>query len=127
MLCKFKFSSFSLNCKFQDELMLTHFFTECPLGYHSFNCSVACKFPTFGDDCQYLCNCTESSCDHKFGCEMFVGKLTKIMNNTNIKHQHVFNVYQILGVLFLIFFICQTNTRVGYFFLNFAFNNINEA
>lgn len=63
----------------------TFYFTECPLGYHSFNCSVACKFPSFGDDCQYLCNCTESSCDHKFGCKMFIGKWIKIINNINIK------------------------------------------
>lgn len=58
------------------------FFTECPLGFHSFNCSVACKFPSFGDDCQYLCNCSESSCDHRFGCNKFSGKLIKIVKKS---------------------------------------------
>lgn len=70
---KIPFSFLSLNCKVQ--IIFTHlFFIECPLGFHSFNCHVACKFPSFGDDCQYLCNCNESSCDHRFGCNMFNGK-----------------------------------------------------
>lgn len=51
----------------------TFFFTECPLGYHSFNCSETCKFPTFGDDCQHICNCSKDLCSHNNGCKISNG------------------------------------------------------
>lgn len=46
---------------------------KCPLGYHSFNCSVICAFPNYGDDCQGKCSCNVSLCDHRFGCKKSKG------------------------------------------------------
>lgn len=65
------------------------FFTECPLGYHSFNCSETCKFPTFGDDCQHICNCSKDLCSHNNGC-----KISNGMSCTNVRmHCTYFRIY----------------------------------
>lgn len=62
---------------------------ECPLGYHSFNCSETCKFPTFGDDCQYICDCSIDLCSHRFGCKISNGilnsSITTVINETSEK------------------------------------------
>lgn len=47
---------------------------ECPSGYYKSNCSETCVFPSFGDDCQNICNCDLSLCDHIFGCKETTGK-----------------------------------------------------
>lgn len=60
---------------------------KCPLGYHSFNCSEICKFPTFGEDCQHFCNCSIDLCSHRFGCkisnEIFKSSITYLINDTS--------------------------------------------
>lgn len=43
-------------------------FVDCPLGYHSINCSESCRFPSFGKDCQGTCKCNPLFCDHVLGC-----------------------------------------------------------
>lgn len=40
----------------------------CDKGYKGQNCDVICPFPFHGMDCQSICNCTETSCDHVEGC-----------------------------------------------------------
>lgn len=40
----------------------------CEKGYTGENCENACPFPTYGLDCQSICNCTELFCDHVNGC-----------------------------------------------------------
>lgn len=57
---------------------------KCPLGYHSFNCSEICKFPTFGDDCQHICNCSKDLCSHINGCNLSKG-------NVNSSSNHIIN------------------------------------
>lgn len=62
---------------------------KCPLGYHSFNCSETCKFPTFGDDCQHICNCSKDLCSHNNGCKISNGIVNSssnyIINETTAK------------------------------------------
>eukprot|EP00105_Crassostrea_gigas_P029881 XP_011451957.1 PREDICTED: uncharacterized protein LOC105345517 [Crassostrea gigas] len=62
---------------------------KCPLGYHSFNCSEICKFPTFGDDCQHICNCSKDLCSHINGCKIsngiFNSSITSMVNRTSEK------------------------------------------
>lgn len=41
---------------------------ECSPGYQGPNCSYACRYPNYGDDCQSFCDCVELQCDHITGC-----------------------------------------------------------
>lgn len=93
LLVKVYFNSFRLSKPFfflSNYVKLINFFisTECPLGYHSFNCSEICKFPTYGEDCQHVCNCSLELCSHRVGCEISNGMVLytyiKIYNNNNI-------------------------------------------
>lgn len=43
-------------------------FLECPIGYHFINCSEKCNFPTFGEECQFQCDCPVSDCHFARGC-----------------------------------------------------------
>lgn len=41
---------------------------ECPLGYYGKECSEKCFPPTYGEDCQSLCNCPLKECHFVNGC-----------------------------------------------------------
>ncbi|XP_048769952.2 uncharacterized protein LOC125676099 isoform X1 [Ostrea edulis] len=41
---------------------------ECEDGYLGLNCSLSCRFPSYGDDCQSLCQCRLELCSHISGC-----------------------------------------------------------
>lgn len=43
-------------------------FIECLPGYTKLDCSSKCPFPTYGKNCQGLCNCSEILCDIAVGC-----------------------------------------------------------
>ena len=44
------------------------FYSECPKGYFG-DCSKQCIPPTYGEDCQHLCNCTDGDdCHFANGC-----------------------------------------------------------
>lgn len=47
----------------------------CDKGFTGNNCNVICPFPSYGLDCQSICNCTETSCNPVDGC---TGQTTKI-------------------------------------------------
>lgn len=40
----------------------------CDKGYNGHKCNAICPFPTYGLDCQTICNCTETFCDPVDGC-----------------------------------------------------------
>ncbi|XP_062581454.1 uncharacterized protein LOC134243240 isoform X1 [Saccostrea cucullata] len=40
----------------------------CESGYFGVNCSLTCRFPSFGDDCQQQCYCTQQYCHPSKGC-----------------------------------------------------------
>lgn len=65
---------------------------RCPLGYHSFNCSEICKFPTFGEDCQHICNCSIELCSHIVGCKLLNGIFT--IRITSVINKHSEKMYQ---------------------------------
>lgn len=44
---------------------------KCPIGYFSDNCSRKCNPPTYGEDCQYLCECSNDVCHFALGCQLF--------------------------------------------------------
>lgn len=41
---------------------------KCPLGYYGNECSEKCFPPTYGEDCQSLCNCPVKECHFVNGC-----------------------------------------------------------
>lgn len=47
----------------------------CEKGYTGQNCEVLCLFPTYGMDCQSICNCTQTKCNPVDGCK---GHSTKL-------------------------------------------------
>lgn len=56
-------------------------FLECPIGYHLNNCSEKCSIPTFGEECQFLCDCPDYDCHFARGCLNNLGSVT----NTQLK------------------------------------------
>ncbi|XP_056016783.1 multiple epidermal growth factor-like domains protein 10 [Ostrea edulis] len=42
--------------------------SDCKVGYIGENCDSPCRYPNYGVDCQLICNCNESYCNHKHGC-----------------------------------------------------------
>lgn len=49
-------------------MSLTYVFTECPVGYHGYNCSEPCRSLSYGLLCQHQCNCTAELCNPITGC-----------------------------------------------------------
>lgn len=41
----------------------------CPVGYFGSNCGTPCTYPLFGHFCLLKCNCSQSKCDHMYGCK----------------------------------------------------------
>lgn len=44
------------------------YYVACEEGYTGQNCEIVCPFPSYGLDCQSICNCAETTCDHVNGC-----------------------------------------------------------
>lgn len=40
----------------------------CGKGYRGNSCAGKCPFPSYGVDCQMICNCIEEDCDPANGC-----------------------------------------------------------
>lgn len=40
----------------------------CGKGYRGTSCEDKCPFPSYGVDCQMICNCTDEDCDPANGC-----------------------------------------------------------
>nr|XP_011420363.2 uncharacterized protein LOC105323096 [Crassostrea gigas] len=45
----------------------------CEIGFYGKECNKRCLYPTFGKDCQSLCKCNVTNCDHVQGCEQSIG------------------------------------------------------
>lgn len=49
----------------------------CDKGYFGTNCDFKCPFPQYGYDCQSVCDCNVTYCDHVNGClQSSKGKMT---------------------------------------------------
>uniref|UniRef100_K1QB77 EGF-like domain-containing protein n=1 Tax=Magallana gigas TaxID=29159 RepID=K1QB77_MAGGI len=63
----------------------------CEKGYAGQICEIVCPFPSYGLDCQSVCNCTETTCDHVNGCRGYSSETTmpqnsmKAVNGENFK------------------------------------------
>lgn len=68
---------------------IKHLYVACEKGYTGQNCENACPFPSYGMDCQSVCNCAELFCDHVNGCG----------NSTEKSFQNICNGY---GFFFLL-------------------------
>ena len=56
------------NCLMHVEMYVIWYNLECPKGYF-IDCSKQCVPPTYGEDCQSLCNCTNGDdCNFAYGC-----------------------------------------------------------
>lgn len=44
------------------------YYVACEEGYTGQNCEIVCPFPSYGLDCQSICSCAETTCDHVNGC-----------------------------------------------------------
>lgn len=46
------------------------FHTDCGVGYYEYllRCKI-CPYPSFGTDCQSICNCQNETCNHITGCQ----------------------------------------------------------
>lgn len=68
----------------------------CPVGYFGSNCGVPCSYPSFGQFCLLLCNCSKSECDHRSGCEKFEStvpvRTTIRSNSSSVVTSHRFTV-----------------------------------
>lgn len=43
-------------------------YLACDAGFTGINCDSKCRYPLFGNDCQSLCDCNTTFCDHVNGC-----------------------------------------------------------
>lgn len=41
----------------------------CMPGYSGVNCSLQCPYPSYGVNCQKICNCIQELCDVSTGCQ----------------------------------------------------------
>ncbi|XP_056014143.1 uncharacterized protein LOC125677990 isoform X2 [Ostrea edulis] len=46
----------------------SHQCQSCPIGYYGHNCSLPCRYPSYGERCQKECNCTVEYCINDKGC-----------------------------------------------------------
>lgn len=49
-------------------LILLHLLLACLSGYYGPNCTLPCRFPNYGTECQLKCDCDEQQCNHTIGC-----------------------------------------------------------
>lgn len=47
-----------------------YFYTECETGYYGYllQCKM-CPYPSYGTECQSMCDCQNESCNHITGCQ----------------------------------------------------------
>ena len=64
------------------------FNSECPKGYFD-DCSKQCIPPTYGEDCQSLCDCTDGYyCHFAYGCS----QLNR--NEREIQHTSIYDFFK---------------------------------
>lgn len=49
---------------------------NCKPGYTGLNCTIQCPYPTYGDKCQGVCNCSTEICDMSWGCKTLTTLIT---------------------------------------------------
>ncbi|XP_062594114.1 uncharacterized protein LOC134255606 isoform X2 [Saccostrea cucullata] len=64
---------------------ISHECKECPPGYIGVNCSMACRYPGYGQYCQEQCNCSQELCDISTGC---LGHNLNSLNQENVLQEN---------------------------------------
>uniref|UniRef100_K1Q4F8 Uncharacterized protein n=1 Tax=Magallana gigas TaxID=29159 RepID=K1Q4F8_MAGGI len=41
---------------------------ECISGYTGIGCTLTCRYPLYGKNCQQVCKCSRMECNFEFGC-----------------------------------------------------------
>lgn len=44
------------------------FFSACPDGFIGKECNTLCPYPTYGRNCDFICDCRKESCNAAIGC-----------------------------------------------------------
>lgn len=44
-------------------------FSACPFGFYGSNCTLRCRYPNFGEQCQEVCTCVKILCSPIHGCD----------------------------------------------------------
>lgn len=60
------------------------FVLVCMQGFSGENCLSSCPYPTYGNDCQKLCNCSKDMCDVSTGCQQITTGSMHIQINSLI-------------------------------------------
>lgn len=82
-VCLFLFDSWENRCKIKNESFSIVFYLfhisksssdfgyhlACEKGYTRTDCGTKCFYPLYGEDCQSLCDCNVTNCDHIYGCK----------------------------------------------------------
>lgn len=55
-------------------------FLECLIGYFGKDCAKICFYPTYGEDCQSMCDCSKDDCHYSWGC---------FSNAETLTYQHI--------------------------------------
>lgn len=62
---------FSSNVHFLNMFYLFIYFKiACAVGFKGHDCGIKCTFPTYGQDCQMICSCSQKDCDFVYGCRL---------------------------------------------------------
>lgn len=57
---------------------------ECSIGYFGKHCGKKCNPPTYGEDCQHLCQCPKNKCDFQKGCSKRMETITDYLQESMI-------------------------------------------
>lgn len=56
------------NCLLFEVYLELYLFIGCPIGVYGINCTLPCRYPSFGNGCQRFCRCSQELCDNVSGC-----------------------------------------------------------
>ena len=91
-----------------DNLVMHHqnclLFIDCREGFIGINCSVGCRYPSYGKQCQYACNCSKEDCNRFTGCVM-----RDMLENAGTVNHRVQNSSQL--TVYICISICQIPHR----------------
>nr|XP_022291695.1 uncharacterized protein LOC111103008 [Crassostrea virginica] len=91
---------------------------ECVQGYHGSDCSLPCRYPSYGEYCQLQCHCKMEHCNHISGCSNSVSYNENwhegaLPNRPFFQRTVMFTSICTLGSVFLVLTIiyCAINRR----------------
>lgn len=74
----------------------------CDKGYTGHNCEDVCPFPSYGLDCQSICNCAETQCNPVNGCNGYLTGFVNKKKYSDLYLKNSFNCFQLILPFFLL-------------------------